>query len=77
MRGLGSQDDHIALPTKPGLGFEIEGNEAEQDCGVYEEELGGVLLGVGRQRGGLGGLPWRDHEKKPSFGTALSYVSIL
>ena len=35
------RDGHIDLPTKPGLGFEIEEKEAEQDCGVYEEELGG------------------------------------
>ena len=35
------EDGHIALPTKPGLGFEIEEKEAERDCGVYEEELGG------------------------------------
>jgi galactonate dehydratase len=32
---------HIELPTKPGLGFEIDESEAEQDCGIYEEELGG------------------------------------
>ena len=32
---------HIELPTKPGLGFEIDEREAEQDCGIYEEELGG------------------------------------
>ena len=32
---------HIELPTKPGLGFEIDEEEAEQDCGIYEEELGG------------------------------------
>ena len=35
------RDGHIDLPTKPGLGFEIEEKEAERDCGVYEEELGG------------------------------------
>ncbi len=34
-------DGHIELPTKPGLGFEIDEKEAEQDCGIYEEELGG------------------------------------
>ena len=34
-------DGHIDLPTKPGLGFEIDETEAEQDCGVYQEELGG------------------------------------
>ena len=32
---------HIELPTKPGLGFEIDESEVEQDCGIYEEELGG------------------------------------
>ena len=32
---------HIELPTKPGIGFEIDESEAEQDCGIYEEELGG------------------------------------
>ena len=35
------KDGHIELPTKPGLGFEIDEKEAEQDCGIYEEELGG------------------------------------
>jgi len=35
------RDGHIDLTTKPGLGFEIEEKEAERDCGVYEEELGG------------------------------------
>ena len=34
-------DGHIDLKTKPGLGFEIDEKEAEQDCGIYEEELGG------------------------------------
>lgn len=34
-------DGHIDLPTKPGLGFTIDEKEAEQDCGIYEEELGG------------------------------------
>jgi len=34
-------DGHIALPTNPGLGFEIDEKAAEQDCGIYEEELGG------------------------------------
>ena len=34
-------DGHIALPTKPGLGFDIDEKAAEQDCGIYEEELGG------------------------------------
>ena len=32
---------HIELPTKPGLGFEIDESEAEQDRGIHEEELGG------------------------------------
>jgi galactonate dehydratase len=35
------KDGHIDLPTKPGLGFEIDEKEAEQDCGICEEELGG------------------------------------
>ena len=35
------KDGHINLPTRPGLGFEIDEKEAEQDCGIYEEELGG------------------------------------
>ena len=35
------KDGHIELPTKPGLGFEVDEKEAEQDRGVYEEELGG------------------------------------
>lgn len=35
------RDGHIELPTKPGLGFEIDEKEAEQNRGVYEEELGG------------------------------------
>ena len=34
-------DSHIDLPTKPGLGFEIDEAEAEQNCGIYQEELGG------------------------------------
>jgi galactonate dehydratase len=34
-------DGHIELPTKPGLGFEINEEVAEQDRGIYEEELGG------------------------------------
>ena len=34
-------DGHIDLPTKPGLGFEIDETEAERDCGIYQEELGG------------------------------------
>lgn len=35
------KNGHIDLPMKPGLGFEIDEKEAEQDCGIYEEELGG------------------------------------
>jgi len=35
------KDGHIELPTKPGLGFEIDEKEAQQDRGIYEEELGG------------------------------------
>lgn len=35
------EDGHIELPTKPGLGFEIDEKEAQQDRGIYEEELGG------------------------------------
>ena len=35
------KDSYIDLPTKPGLGFEIDEKEAEQNCGIYEEELGG------------------------------------
>jgi galactonate dehydratase len=35
------KDGHIELPAKPGLGFEIEEKEAEQNIGLYEEELGG------------------------------------
>jgi galactonate dehydratase len=34
------QDGHIDLPTRPGLGFEIEEREAEQNR-TYQEELGG------------------------------------
>ena len=34
------RDGHIDLPTKPGLGFEIDEKEAEKDC-EYREELGG------------------------------------
>lgn len=32
---------HIELPTKPGLGFEIDEEEAEQTIDTYTEELGG------------------------------------
>ena len=48
-RGLGGgllreewqvRDGHIELPTKPGLGFEIDERELELEC-VYREELGG------------------------------------
>jgi galactonate dehydratase len=34
------EDGHIELPTQPGLGFEIDEKEAQQNIG-YEEELGG------------------------------------
>ena len=34
-------DGHIELPTGPGLGFEMDEAAAEQNCGMYEEELGG------------------------------------
>jgi galactonate dehydratase len=34
------RDGHIELPTQPGLGFEIDEREAEQNR-VYQEELGG------------------------------------
>ncbi len=35
------KDGYIELPTNPGLGFEIDEKAAEQNCGIYEEELGG------------------------------------
>jgi galactonate dehydratase len=35
------KDGHIELPAKPGLGIEIDEKEAEQNLGIYEEELGG------------------------------------
>ncbi len=35
------KDGHIELPTKPGLGFEIDAKEAEQTLNIYPEELGG------------------------------------
>ena len=35
------RDGHIDLPTAPGLGFEIDEKEAQQNCDRYEEELGG------------------------------------
>ncbi len=34
------EDGYIIPPTKPGLGFEIDERELEQEC-VYREELGG------------------------------------
>ena len=34
------RDGHIDLPTRPGLGFEIDEREAEQNR-AYQEELGG------------------------------------
>jgi galactonate dehydratase len=34
------RDGHIELPTRPGLGFEIDEAEAEQNR-AYQEELGG------------------------------------
>ena len=34
------RDGHIDLPTRPGLGFEIDEHEAEQNR-AYQEELGG------------------------------------
>jgi galactonate dehydratase len=36
-------DGHIELPTKPGLGFEINTAEAEQNI-EYTEELGGEFF---------------------------------
>lgn len=35
---------YIDLPTKPGLGFEINEEEAERNLDVYEEELGGAFF---------------------------------
>jgi galactonate dehydratase len=35
------KDGHIELPTRPGLGFEIDEKEAAQSGGLVEEELGG------------------------------------
>ena len=35
------EDGHITLPTKPGLGFEINAEAAERNLDTYEEELGG------------------------------------
>ena len=34
-------DGHIELPTRPGLGFEMDEDAAQRDCGEYVEELGG------------------------------------
>jgi hypothetical protein len=36
-------DGHIALPTRPGLGFEINAAEAERNV-TYSEELGGEFF---------------------------------
>ena len=38
------RDGHIDLPTRPGLGFDLIPKEAEQNIGVYEEELGGGIF---------------------------------
>jgi galactonate dehydratase len=35
------KDGHIDLPTKPGLGFEIDENAAQKMLTTYPEELGG------------------------------------
>ncbi len=35
------EDGHIALPQKPGLGFEVNPETAEVTLDTYEEELGG------------------------------------
>ena len=35
------QDGYVELPTKPGLGFEIDEKAAEQNLDTYVEELGG------------------------------------
>lgn len=35
------KDGHIELPTRPGLGFEIDEKEATQNREGYSEELGG------------------------------------
>ncbi|MGC9350213.1 MAG: galactonate dehydratase [Anaerolineae bacterium] len=37
----GVKDGFIELPTKPGLGFEIDEEEAQQNVPAYTEELGG------------------------------------
>ncbi len=38
------RDGHIELPTRPGLGFEIDEAEAAQNRGLEEEELGGEFF---------------------------------
>ena len=51
-------DGHVELPTKPGLGFEINEQEAERTLDTYPEELGRrVLLRYRRQRSRLVGTP--------------------
>ena len=35
------KNGHIESPAKPGLGFDLIPEEAEQNLGLYEEELGG------------------------------------
>ena len=35
------KDGHIELPTRPGLGFEIDSSQAERNLDIYAEELGG------------------------------------
>jgi len=42
------RDGHIDLPTRPGLGFEIDDREAEQNR-TYQEELGGEFY-ISRRR---------------------------
>ena len=37
-------DGYIELPSKPGLGFEIDEKEAEVNRDIYEEELGGEFF---------------------------------
>ena len=37
------EDGYIALPTKPGLGIEIDEDALGEEC-VYSEELGGEFL---------------------------------
>lgn len=38
------KDGFIDLPGRPGLGFELDTTEAEQNRGAYEEELGGEFF---------------------------------